>query len=293
MHRTAGPDQPAVLRSLSWSPEDQDGPGRRRPEADRDRSVRRDQNGPDARTTTRPWDHGTWPAARRATGGSGPRGRPEAGRGGEASITAGVAQRRSHGLQRGLERPGAHAQRRAGRACRQRVSRPGVRRVGRPARTASGPSTAVRRGSRRRGRLQVVRPIPRASGAGGTGRARLRGPAAAARRSRAGGRARGRRRVRRRGCRRCRAAVRADGHRRRRASPGSAMHPQLGEVLGVQAGRDGLDELPGDEHVDVTYSARRGRPARLGLAHLEPLGTGRTLTHADGRDDRRELDCVA
>ena len=37
---------PAVLRSLSWSSEDQDGPGRRLPEADRDRPARRDQNGP-------------------------------------------------------------------------------------------------------------------------------------------------------------------------------------------------------------------------------------------------------
>ena len=36
--------QPAVLRSLSWSPQDQDRPDRRRPEADRDRSARRDQN---------------------------------------------------------------------------------------------------------------------------------------------------------------------------------------------------------------------------------------------------------
>ena len=36
----------AVLRSLSWSAEDQDGPGRRQPEADRDRSVSRDQTGP-------------------------------------------------------------------------------------------------------------------------------------------------------------------------------------------------------------------------------------------------------
>ena len=36
---------PAVLRSLSWSPEDQDRPDRRRPEDDRDRSVRQDQNG--------------------------------------------------------------------------------------------------------------------------------------------------------------------------------------------------------------------------------------------------------
>ena len=38
--------QPAVLRSPSWSPEDQDGPGRREPKADRDRSARRNQNGP-------------------------------------------------------------------------------------------------------------------------------------------------------------------------------------------------------------------------------------------------------
>ena len=106
---------PAVLRSLSWSPEDQAGPGRRGPEAGRDRSARRDQNGPAARTTTRPWDHGTWPAARAATGGSGPRDRPEAGRSGEAGITAGVAQRRSHGLQPGPERPGAHDQYRASR----------------------------------------------------------------------------------------------------------------------------------------------------------------------------------
>ena len=37
---------PAVLRSLSWFPEDQARPDRRRPEADRDRSARRDQNGP-------------------------------------------------------------------------------------------------------------------------------------------------------------------------------------------------------------------------------------------------------
>jgi hypothetical protein len=37
----------AVLRSPSWSAEDQDGPGRRQPEADRDRSVSRDQSGPE------------------------------------------------------------------------------------------------------------------------------------------------------------------------------------------------------------------------------------------------------
>jgi hypothetical protein len=38
---------PAVLRSPSWSSEDQDRPGRSRPEADRDRSARRDQNVPE------------------------------------------------------------------------------------------------------------------------------------------------------------------------------------------------------------------------------------------------------
>jgi hypothetical protein len=40
--------QPAVLRSVSWSPQDQDGPACGRPEADRDRPVRRDQSGPAA-----------------------------------------------------------------------------------------------------------------------------------------------------------------------------------------------------------------------------------------------------
>jgi hypothetical protein len=38
--------KPAVLRSLSWSPEDQAGPGGRRREADRDRSARQNQHGP-------------------------------------------------------------------------------------------------------------------------------------------------------------------------------------------------------------------------------------------------------
>jgi hypothetical protein len=37
---------PAILRSLSWSPGDQDGPDRRRPAADQDWSARRDQNAP-------------------------------------------------------------------------------------------------------------------------------------------------------------------------------------------------------------------------------------------------------
>jgi hypothetical protein len=38
---------PAILRSLSWSSENQDGPDRRWPEADRDRPARQDQNGPE------------------------------------------------------------------------------------------------------------------------------------------------------------------------------------------------------------------------------------------------------
>ena len=73
----------------SWSSEDQDGPGRRGPGADR--PVR--AAGPErsrARTTTRPWDHRTWPAACGTTAGSGPRDRREAGRDGEAGVTASV-----------------------------------------------------------------------------------------------------------------------------------------------------------------------------------------------------------
>ena len=58
-------------------------------------------------------------------------------------------------------------------------------------------------GSRRRGRRQVVRPMPRASAAGSTGRARPHGPAATAPRPRAGGRVHGQCRTRRRGCHRC------------------------------------------------------------------------------------------
>jgi hypothetical protein len=47
--------QPAILRSLSWSREDQDRPGRRGPEAGRDGSARRDQNGPEPGS-----HHGRW-----------------------------------------------------------------------------------------------------------------------------------------------------------------------------------------------------------------------------------------
>ena len=53
---------PAVLRSVSWSSEDQDGPDHRRPETDRDRPAGRDQNVP-------------WPGPQDGPGtsGSGPR----------------------------------------------------------------------------------------------------------------------------------------------------------------------------------------------------------------------------
>jgi hypothetical protein len=61
-----------------------------------------------ARTRPRPRHHETWPAARAATDGSGPRDHPKTGRNREASITPGAAQQRAQGLQRGPERPGAH-----------------------------------------------------------------------------------------------------------------------------------------------------------------------------------------
>jgi hypothetical protein len=52
---------PAVLRSLSWSSEDQDRPGRSRPDADRDRSARRDQNVPEPRPQDGPGTTGSGP----------------------------------------------------------------------------------------------------------------------------------------------------------------------------------------------------------------------------------------
>ena len=88
MDRTAGPGHG---RSAPH------GPGRRQPEADRDRSVSRDQTGP------KPGPQG----GRAVTGGAGPPCRPQARRSGKTSIAASVARRRSHGLQPGPERPGA------------------------------------------------------------------------------------------------------------------------------------------------------------------------------------------
>jgi hypothetical protein len=117
-----------VLRSLARSPEDQAGPGRRGPEAGRDRSVRQ-KNALTPRPQRGHGTTGTWPATRTATGGSGPSDCPEAGHSGEASITASATQRRSHGLQRDLERPGAYDQHRANRVCPHRLNYPSVRRV--------------------------------------------------------------------------------------------------------------------------------------------------------------------
>jgi hypothetical protein len=45
---------PAVLRPVVWSSEDQGGPDRRRPEADRDRPAQRDQAGPEPGPRHRP-----------------------------------------------------------------------------------------------------------------------------------------------------------------------------------------------------------------------------------------------
>ena len=74
--------QSAVLRSLSWPSEDQDGPDRGRPGADRDRSARRGQNAPAPRPRH---GHGIRSLARgpRSHGGSGPRDRPKVGRRGK------------------------------------------------------------------------------------------------------------------------------------------------------------------------------------------------------------------
>jgi hypothetical protein len=135
---------------------------------------------------------GTWSAARRTADRSGPCGRLEAGRSGEAGLTAGLAQRRRHRLQRGLERPVAHAQHRAGRVCLQRVNPPSA---GWPASQDSIRSSHDGApGPQQRRRRQAGRPIPRLRSAG-TGRARLPGPPAAAPRSQASGRARGRSRA--------------------------------------------------------------------------------------------------
>ena len=81
------------------------------------------------------------------------------------------------------------------------------------------------------------------------------------------------------------------GHRGRRAGRGGAAHPQLGQVLGVQAGRHGLDELAADADVDGDLvGPDAGDLPGQGRAHLEPLDPGQHAEHSGGRDHRLELD---
>jgi hypothetical protein len=110
---TGQPDQttsqPAVPNLVSR------GPGQARPPATGDGPGPVPEPGSEWREagpTARPWSHWTWFPGRPATGGSGPHGRPQACRGGEARVAASVALRRSQGLERGAERPGPHDQQR-------------------------------------------------------------------------------------------------------------------------------------------------------------------------------------
>ena len=121
--RTAGP---AMLRSPAWSPTDQAGPD---PDQAASRgtlagiqSPGRDQNVRGSGPQHDRQDHETCATGRAAGDGPGPPYRPQVRRIREAGITAGIAQRRSQGLQRGPERTGAHGQRRTSR--HSRVARP-------------------------------------------------------------------------------------------------------------------------------------------------------------------------
>jgi hypothetical protein len=84
------------------------------------------------------------------------------------------------------------------------------------------------------------------------------------------------------------------GQRGRRAGRGRAAHPQLGQVLGAQAGRHGLHQLPADAHVNghLISPDAGGLPCQ-GRAHLEPLDPGQHAEHPGGRDHRLELDRAA
>jgi hypothetical protein len=113
----SGTRPPATLRSRSWSPADQDRPARRRPKTDQDRSrsgsstageTPGSQRGGDA---TRPGFHADRAQADQVRDIA-----PQAYRGREARIAAGVAQRRSPGLKRGAERTGTRDQQRASRS---------------------------------------------------------------------------------------------------------------------------------------------------------------------------------
>ena len=70
-----------------------------------------------------------------------------------------------------------------------------------------------------------------------------------------------------------------------------AAHLQRGQVLGVQAGRHGLDQLAADEHVHgELIGPHVGELPGPGRAHLDPLDRGDHAEHAAGRDHRVELD---
>ena len=64
-----------------------------------------------------------------------------------------------------------------------------------------------------------------------------------------------------------------------------------GQVLGVQAGRDGLDQLAADEHMhgELVGPHVGELPGPLS-AHLDPLYRGEHAEHAAGRDHGVELD---
>jgi hypothetical protein len=65
----------------------------------------------------------------------------------------------------------------------------------------------------------------------------------------------------------------------RRASRACAAHFQHGQVLGVKAGRHGLDQLPADEHVlgELVSPYVRELPGPLGVNHRVELDGFRRL----------------
>jgi hypothetical protein len=109
IHQIARPGSQPSCGPCPGLQENQEGPGRRRVEADRDRFVRRWRTKMfSRRTAAQLRDHRTWVLARAARDGSGPRCRAQACRSGNSRITTSVAQRRSQGFQPGPERPCLH-----------------------------------------------------------------------------------------------------------------------------------------------------------------------------------------
>jgi hypothetical protein len=115
--------QPATLRSMSWSLRTGRGQvgGSRRQTGTGPHGGTRMLRSEDQRMTV---GQRTGVLARAAADGPGPHSRPSPRGSGEACITAGVAQRRNHRLQPGLERASQHNQRRVSRGCRQQAKHP-------------------------------------------------------------------------------------------------------------------------------------------------------------------------